>query len=156
VNANSAAGRPPPFPAGEHAAEVGGGDGVAEHRLVEGGELAQREALGREGEGDVRVGQLAAQALVRAMDRARVAEGDRRQVGHRMPRGVGRQLALRPGRDERDVRRVEQPELRVRVRARAGVELLEVADDRHTDLRRQVPARRAVERLALAHEASGQ
>src|SRR5688500_4688653 len=87
-----AAGRREEAVAAEDAAEVGGGDRVAEHRLVDVGQLAEGEARRRERERRIRVRQLAPQALVRPRHRRGVAERDLWQLLDRVPLGVGRQL----------------------------------------------------------------
>ena len=144
----------------EHAApqqdplEIRRRDVVPERGEVERAELGHRERLGREGEADVRVGQLRAKAIsARERDRL-VVERERRGAVDRVPTCIGRDGRVDVGGDEAQVRSRELPFPRIALRVAAGLELLEVGELPDVDLRCEVAADRLLERLAALEEAA--
>jgi len=129
---------------------------VAEHGAVEPRQLAQRERLRRQREGDVRVGELAAQPVAGVRDDDAVAEGDGREGVDRVPVGVGREPRLGIAREQRDVGDVDEPKVGVGVRPRRRGQLLDVADPLDADLLAQVAGHSLVVRLVGADEPPGQ
>src|SRR5581483_9174105 len=107
-------------------------------------------------EAEVRVRELAAQALATGEHDRPVVEGELRQRVDGVPARVGGEEGVEVARDEAEERRRELPAARVPVRVAQRLELLEVGDLAHVDLRGEVAADRRLERLVLAERAAGQ
>ena len=123
---------------------------------VEVAQLGERERGGREREADVRVGELAAQALARGEHDLGVVERQRRQVVDDVPGGVGGQLRIDVGGDEAEKGGGELAVGSGAGRARSSPELLEMGDLADVDLRCELAADRAVERLVGRERPAGQ
>src|SRR5262245_42359011 len=129
---------------------------VPERRGVDLAELGERERRRSEREARVRVRQLPAEALApREHDRA-VVERHLREVVDRVPARVRRHVRVEPELDEAEVRRRELPGGGDAAGLAVGRQLLEVRHLAHVDLRGQVPADRALERLTFLELAARQ
>jgi L-aspartate oxidase len=131
----------------ENALEVRRRDLVPERRFVDVAQLGQREVLRGEREADVRVRELAAQAITAREDDLPVIEGRRGQYIHAMPGRIGRDSWIEAERDEPEIRGRELPVVGVPRGVAPRAELLQVRDLADVDLRREVPENRVLERL---------
>ena len=140
----------------EHTLEIRGRHVVAQCGRVEVAQLAERERVRRERETDVRVRELRPQPFsARERDRP-VVERELREPVDRVPVGVVRQCGVDAARNEPEVRSGQLPFLGMPLRIAQRLELLQMRELTDVHLRRQVPADRALESLAVLQVAAGQ
>jgi hypothetical protein len=136
--------------------EVGGGDVVAERGGVEVAQLADGEGVGGEGEAEVGVGELGAQALAGGVHDRLVVVGERGEPVDGVPAGVGGEGRVDVCGDEAEVGGGELAAERVAVGVAPGLELLEVGELLHVDLGGEVAADRLLQRLIGVEAAAGE
>jgi L-aspartate oxidase len=127
--------------------EVRRRDLVSERGPVHVTELRERERLVGQGEGDVRVRELALETLAAGQHDRPVVERHGRERVHSVPARVGGNPGIDAERDEAEVRRRELAPLGVPARVAPGPELLEVCDLPHVHLRGEMAEDRRLQAL---------
>ena len=128
---------------------------VAERGRVQIAQLRHREGRRREREAEVRIRELAAQALAGGHQDRLVVVRERRQLVERVPARVRRQRRVGVARDEPEERGRELPVRRVPPGVAARLQLLEVRHLPDVDLGREVSAHRLLQRLVRLQGAAG-
>jgi hypothetical protein len=115
---------------------------VAEGRAIDHPELGDRERRRREREADVRVRELGAQPLAPGQGDVAVVERHRGQVVDGVPGRVLGDARVDVRRHEAEVRRGDEPLLRIAPGVAPRLELLQVGEVADVDLGREMAANR--------------